>query len=108
MKSTCLMCFFLLAACTSSSTGTGSSGGGGSSAGGSSGASDGPTQACLDTADAVAKAAQRCGQDYKANYDAFIQTGAGGQCSNIVQIRDEPTLRNTCLPSMIKIPCPDF
>jgi hypothetical protein len=65
-------------------------------------------KACEDTADAVAKAAQRCGQDYQANYKAFIQAGAGGNCSNVVSIRDETELRQSCLPSLATISCEDL
>jgi hypothetical protein len=65
-------------------------------------------QACIDTADAVAKAAQRCGQDYKRNYDEFIRVAAAGNCANIVQVRDEASLRSTCLPSMTTIACEDL
>jgi hypothetical protein len=62
-------------------------------------------QACLDTADILAKAAQRCGQDYKANYDAFIANAAGGSCANISKVRDESSLRATCIPSIANIEC---
>jgi hypothetical protein len=65
-------------------------------------------QACLDTADAVGKAAQRCGLDYEANRTAFIQTGAGGDCANIDEIRDEGSLRGACFSSMGTVSCDDL
>jgi hypothetical protein len=73
-----------------------------------SGNVSGPQQACMDTADAVAKAAQRCGQDYQQNYDAFVRTAANGDCANIVQVRDEGALRGTCIPSLSTVACPDL
>jgi hypothetical protein len=85
---------------TSSGTGTGASSGGAGTSG--------PAQACLDTADATAKATQRCGQDYKMNYDAFINIVAKGNCSNVTQVRDEAALRGVCLPSLAAISCPDL
>jgi hypothetical protein len=63
-------------------------------------------QACLDTAEAVANAAVRCGQDYQTNYDAFVQ--AVGGCSHIVAIRDIDALYGTCLPSFETTPCSDL
>lgn len=64
--------------------------------------------ACLDTADAVAKAAQRCGMDYKATYDGFVISAANGSCSNVVSVRDEAALRNVCLPSIAAESCSDL
>jgi hypothetical protein len=81
-------------ACSSSTTG--------------SGATSGPQQASLDTADAVAKAAARCGQDYNANYNAFIANAAKGNCANVTQIRDEVSLRKTCIPSLSAVACADL
>jgi hypothetical protein len=86
----------LLIAC-SSSTGSGSSSGSASAA-----------QACADTADAVAKAFQRCGQDYQASYDGFVKAATGGTCSNVVSIRDEASLRETCIPSLNNASCADL
>jgi hypothetical protein len=74
----------------------------------SAGSTSGPQQACLDTADAVGKAALRCGGDYTANYNAFIKCTANGDCANITQVRDEPSLRDTCLPKFQTIQCPDL
>lgn len=97
-----LVLTLLLPAC--SSGGSTSSGGSGSGSPAAAAAS----QACRDTADAVAKAAQRCGQDYQTNYDAFIKGGANGNCANITAIRDEAALRATCLPSFATISCADL
>jgi hypothetical protein len=62
-------------------------------------------QACEDTADALASAAQRCGQDYQANYDAFVATGAGGDCANILSVRDEDGLYQECIPFLKSLSC---
>jgi hypothetical protein len=83
-----------LVACSSTS-----SGGGGTT---------GPQQACLDTADAVAKAAQRCGGDYQANYDAFVKCSANSDCKNITSVNNESSLRGTCIPSFSSISCPNL
>jgi hypothetical protein len=69
-------------------------------------APSGPVKACQDMAYAVAKAAQRaCGQDYQANYDAFVQTAANGSCQNIISVRDEAGLRSVCLPWLSTATC---
>lgn len=65
-----------------------------------------PPQACRDTADAVAKYGQRCGQDYVANYNAFVNSAANGDCNNIVAIRDEHQLYNECIPAFKTLACP--
>lgn len=64
------------------------------------------SQTCADTADAFAKAAQRCGSDYQASYNAFV--GSFGGCDKVVSIRDEASLRGTCLPSFSTITCADL
>lgn len=71
----------------------------------SSGGKTGPEKACEDVADAFASAARRCGLDYKVNYDAFVANAAQGSCSNVVQIRDEPSLRSSCLPFIQGLTC---
>jgi hypothetical protein len=66
-------------------------------------------QACLDTADAVAKAAVRCGAGgYQANYNAFVKAAANGDCGNVTAVRDEASLRATCIPSFSTISCADL
>lgn len=64
--------------------------------------------ACLDSADAFAKAAARCGLDYAEERDGFIRAAANGDCANIVMVRDEKALRNTCIPSLSTISCDDL
>lgn len=75
---------------------------------GGSGAKSPAAQACEDTADAVAKAAERCGGSYQANYDAFVQAAVGGNCNNTVSVRDRAALYDTCIPSFATISCADL
>jgi hypothetical protein len=93
----------LTIACSSSSSGTSGTG---------STPQSGPAKACVDTADAVAKAAVRCSNGsqaaYQPNYDQFIKDAANGDCNNIVSVRDENALRNTCIPSFATVPCADL
>jgi hypothetical protein len=65
-------------------------------------------QACLDTADAVGKAAQRCSEDYQTAYNDFVQNAANGSCNNITSVRDIQSLYNTCIPSFQTITCTDL
>jgi hypothetical protein len=65
-------------------------------------------KACLDMADVVAKASQRCGGDYKANYDAFIDAAAGGDCGNIKDVRDVDALYDECFPYIESVSCIDL
>ena len=76
-----------------------------SSKSGGEGTVTGPAKACEDTADALASSAQRCGLDYQANYDAFVDGAAGGSCSNIIDIRDEGSLRAECIPFLRGLTC---
>ncbi len=62
-------------------------------------------QACLDTADALAGSAQRCGYDYQANFDAFVSSAAAGDCKNIVAVRDKSSLYAECIPYMQALTC---
>jgi hypothetical protein len=64
-----------------------------------------PEQACLDTADALAGSAQRCGYDYKANFDAFVNSAAQGDCRNIIAVRDKSSLYAECIPYMQGLTC---
>jgi hypothetical protein len=90
----------LSVACSEEVEGDGSGGGG-------SGAS--AVKGCEDTANAVARAAERCGSDYQTNYDAFVNAATGGKgCSAIVSIRDESELRGKCIPSFADISCEDL
>jgi hypothetical protein len=87
-------------------TGTSSSSTSSSSSGGTTDASTSTLagKACLDTADAFATAAKRCGGNYDTEYAAFIRDLAGGNC-NDVSIRNETELRTQCLPSFQVIAC---
>jgi len=93
MRSIFVLSLLVAAACSSTTSNGGST-------------ATGPQKACEDTAAAVAKAAQRCGADYQMSYDQF--TNAIGGCANIVQVRDEASLRSTCIPSLSTISCTDF
>lgn len=91
----------LSVACSSTTTGSGTDGGAGAAA-------TGPEKACLDTIEALARAGERCGGDYKANYDAGLQSAAGGDCKKVIGVRDEASLRGTCIPSLKTAPCADL
>ena len=69
---------------------------------------DGAELACLDTVEAFARAAERCGADYKTSYDQLLMRNASGDCKNVRTIRDEATLRKTCLPFMKTQSCKDL
>jgi len=56
--------------------------------------------ACLDTCEAIARASERCGLEYKRSYDAILKAVANGDCKNVLTVRDELSLRQTCLPSL--------
>ncbi len=94
---------------------TGTSSGSASSSGGSSGSTsdggEGGTTtaglACLDTANAFATAAKRCGGNYESERAAFIRDLAGGDC-NAVSIRNETELRSQCIPTFSTISCADL
>ena len=64
-------------------------------------------KACADTEEAFLQAAVRCGANYDATKAEF-EKDIGGGCANIIGIRDEATLRSTCLPAYAKISCPDL
>jgi hypothetical protein len=66
-------------------------------------------QACKDVADAVANAAVRCNLGtYQQNFDGFVQAAANGNCNNIVQVRDEKALYDTCIPAIETMNCTDL
>ena len=69
---------------------------------------DGPRQACVDTVEALARTAERCGQDYMTSYDAFLKRDANGDCKNVSSIRDEATLRGRCIPFVQSVSCADI
>jgi hypothetical protein len=64
-----------------------------------------PEQTCLDTANVIALAAERCGEDYFDEYDAFIDAAAGGSCANVTKIRDEAALRGECFTYFATVSC---
>ncbi len=68
----------------------------------------GAEQACLDTIAAFARAAERCGSEYKSTYDDLLMRNANGDCKNVRTIRDEAALRKTCLPFMKTQSCSDL
>jgi len=92
---------------TSSSGGTTASSSGGTADSGADGSVTAAGQACLDTADAYAAAAMRCGGDPVAEKKSFINNLANGDC-NAVAIRDEAQLRSGCIPSFSTISCDDL
>lgn len=73
-----------------------------------SGSGDQAEQACLDTVETYARAAERCGSDYKTSYDKFLRADASGDCKNVSSIRDETALRTTCLPFVKAQLCEDL
>jgi hypothetical protein len=89
---------------TSSSGGTTASSSGGTTDSGADGGVSQAGQACLDTADAYAAAAMRCGGDPVVEKKTFINNLANGDC-NSVAIRDEAQLRSGCIPSFATISC---
>jgi hypothetical protein len=84
----------VVAACSSWSTGSGSG--------------DEAEQACNAIIDAYARAAERCGDDYKTRYDALVRESAGGDCKNVRAIRDERALRETCIPFVRSLTCAEL
>ena len=86
---------------TSSSTSSGSTG----TAATDSGVATAAGKACIDTADAFAKAQVRCGAtDYAAAKAAVIRDLANGDCDSVT-ILDEAQLRRNCLPALATISC---
>ena len=65
-------------------------------------------KACVDTADAFAKAQVRCGAtDYAAAKAAVIRDLANGDCDTVT-IRNETELRKGCFPALASIRCADL
>lgn len=64
-----------------------------------------PERACLDTCEALARAAERCGLEYKRLYDQALKDVANGDCKNVSGIRDEAALRNVCIPALASEAC---
>jgi len=94
-----------VACITTEPTGT-SSGSTGTSV--DSGAATAAGKACVDTADAFAKAQVRCGAtDYARAKAAVIRDLANGDCDTIT-IRNETELRTGCFPALASIRCADL
>jgi hypothetical protein len=62
-------------------------------------------QACLDLADALASSAERCGFDYDANFDEFVDIAAEGDCANVESVRNIETFESICLPFVRELTC---
>lgn len=60
----------------------------------------GAERACLDTCEALARAAERCGLEYKRLYDQALRDVANGDCKNVSGVRDETLLRKVCIPAL--------
>jgi len=87
---------------TSSSS---ASSGGATDAAADGGGATAAGKACLDTADAFAKAQVRCGAtDYAAAKAAVIRDLANGDCESVT-IRNEAELRSGCLPALATVSC---
>ena len=69
---------------------------------------NGAELACLDTIEAFARAADRCGAEYKTTYDDLLMRNANGDCKNVCTTRNEAALRKTCLPFMKTQSCRDL
>ena len=96
----------LQVACITTEPTSTSSGSTGTSA--DSGAATAAGRACVDTADAFAKAQVRCGAtDYAGAKAAVIRDLAGGDCDTIT-IRNETELRTGCFPALASIRCADL
>jgi hypothetical protein len=68
---------------------------------------DSAEQACLEMIDTFARAAERCGAEYKPTYDELLMRNANGDCKNVRTLRDEAALRKTCLPFVRTQSCTD-
>jgi hypothetical protein len=73
-----------------------------------SGTGDEAEQACKATLAAFARARERCGEDYATSYDALLKENAAGDCKNVRTIRDEPALRETCIPFVDSLTCAEL
>lgn len=87
----CVLASLLAASCSSWSTGPGDP--------------RGPERACLDTCEALARAGERCGLEYKRVYDRSLRDVANGDCKNVSGIRDEALLRDACIPALATEAC---
>jgi hypothetical protein len=67
-----------------------------------------PRDVCVDTANAVATAAQRCGELFADAFQDFVNAAAGGDCKNVKNIRDVNALYQSCIPWIQKATCNDL
>jgi hypothetical protein len=65
-------------------------------------------QACKDTLEAYARAAERCGADFRTAYDAQLQASVAGDCRNVRSIRDPSALRAACIPFVNGLTCAEL
>ena len=73
-----------------------------------SGTGDDAELACKATLSAYARAHERCGEDYQTAYDKLLRDNAAGDCKNVRTIRDETALRETCIPLVDALTCPEL
>lgn len=58
-----------------------------------------PVDTCLDYAEVVAAACERCGRDYQANYEAFLKNiTPAGDCSDTTFVKDVRAFYEECIP----------
>jgi hypothetical protein len=94
-----------VACITTDTTGTSSSTSSSSGGATDSGVATAAGKACVDTADAFAKAQVRCGAtDYAAAKAAVIRDLANGDCDTVT-IRNETELRTGCFPALASLSC---
>jgi len=68
-----------------------------------------PPRDCEELASAYARAAARCGVGtYEAARAQLITSAALGSCDNVVEVRDEESLRSRCVPSFGTLSCDDL
>lgn len=64
-----------------------------------------PAELCEQLGDAAANAFARCGSDPVAARQAFLDVAAGGDCKNVVSVRDADALENDCIPWFRTVSC---
>lgn len=80
----------------------------GTTSDGSAPPSTSPRDVCVDTANAVATAAQRCGELFADAFQDFVNAAAGGDCKNVKNIRDVNELYTQCIPWIQRATCNDL
>ena len=66
-----------------------------------------PEGACLHVADAMGRGCNRCFGTYAECYNSVIDS-VGGDCANVVEIRDMDALYDECIPWLDFVDCLDF